>query len=144
MAVTVATSQTRPVFHPRQADYGRQIAGIMLAAFALSVGHTGYAWLAGIEDPGFTVTTPITWIFYAVAFAVSVLARQDRRWAELVVTGFLVLVLAIGIFYYPTTFGSEQQTVFGWFENDVYLGLLTVALYLSVQRLRRVALVPHR
>ena len=116
----------------------------MLAAFILSVGHTGYAWLAGIEDPGFTVTTPITWIFYAVAFAVSVLARQDGRWAQLVVTGFLVLVLAIGIFYYPTTFGPEQQTVFGWFENDVYLGLLTVALYLSIQRLRRVTLVPHR
>jgi hypothetical protein len=92
MAVTVASTQTRPVLQPRQADYGRQIAGIMLAAFALSVGHTGYAWLAGIEDPGFTVTTPITWIFYAVAFAVSVLARQDRRWAQLVVTGFLVLV----------------------------------------------------
>ena len=144
MTVTVPTNQTRPVSQPRQADFGRQIAGIMLAAFTLSVGHTGYAWLAGIEDPGFTVTTPITWIFYAVAFAVSVLARQDRRWAELVVTGFLVLVLAIGIFYYPTTFGQEQHTVFGWFEKDVYLGLLTVALYLSIQRLRRVALVPHR
>jgi hypothetical protein len=78
--------------------------------------------------------------FYTVAFAVTALARQERRWAQLVVTGFLVLVLAIGIFYYPTTFGPRQQTVFGWFENDVYLGLLTVAFYLSIQRLRRVTL----
>jgi cell shape-determining protein MreD len=90
------------------------------------------------------VTTPLAWVFYAVAFAVTALARQDRRWAQLVVTGFLALTLGIGIFYYPTTFGPEQQTVFGWFENDVYLGLLTASFYLSIQRLRRVTLVPHR
>jgi hypothetical protein len=30
-------------------------------------------------------------------------------------------LLAIGVFYYPTTFTAERQTVFGWFENDVYL-----------------------
>jgi hypothetical protein len=129
---------------PRRATYGGQIAGIMSVAFALSVAHTVYAWLAGIEDPGFTVTTPLAWGFYAVAFAVTALARQERRRAQLVVTGFLGLVLAIGIFYYPTTFGPRQQTVFGWFENDVYLGLLTVAFYLSIQRLRRITLVPHR
>ena len=135
---------TRPTSTTRSAAYGGQIAGLMAAAFILSVAHTLYAWLAGIQDPGFTVTTPLAWIFYAVAFAVTALARSERRWAQVVVTGFLVLVLAIGIFYYPTTFGPRQQTVFGWFENDVYLGLLTVACYLSVQRLRRVALVPHR
>ena len=133
----------RPASISRGAAYGSQISGIMLTAFALSVVHTVYAWLAGIQDPGFTVTTPLTWIFYALAFAVTLLARQERGWAQWVVTGFLALVLVIGIFYYPTTFGPRQQTVFGWFENDVYLGLLTVAFYLSVQRLRRIALVPR-
>ena len=34
--------------------------------------------------------------------------------------------------------------MFGWFENDVYLGLLTVAFYLSIERLRRITVVPHR
>jgi cell shape-determining protein MreD len=144
MTTTDSLTPTRSTAIRREVGYGPQITAIMLAAFTLSVIHTGYAWLAGIEDPGFTVTTPITWIFYAVAFSVSVLARWERRWTQLVVTGFLVLVLAIGIFYYPTTFGPEQQTVFGWFENDVYLGLLTVALYLSIQRLRRVTLVSTR
>jgi uncharacterized membrane protein YhaH (DUF805 family) len=138
------TITDRPISLSRSAAYGGQISGIMVAAFALSVAHTIYAWLAGIQDPGFTVTTPITWIFYAVAFTVSVLAQQERRWAQWVVTGFLALTLVIGIFYYPTTFGPRQQTVFGWFENDVYLGLLMVAFYLSIQRLRRITLVPRR
>ena len=30
--------------------------------------------------------------------------------------------------------------MFGWFENDVYVGLLVVATYLGVLRLRRVTL----
>jgi hypothetical protein len=129
---------------PARAAYGGQIAWIMVAAFTLSVVHTIYAWLAGIQDQDFTVTTPLAWIFYVVAFGIAALARQERRWAALVVTGFLALTLVIGIFYYPTTCGREQQTVFGWFENDVYLGLLTVAFYLSVLRLRRITLVPRR
>ena len=55
---------------------------------------------------------------------------------------FIASVLLIGVFYYPTTFGPEQQTVFGWFENDVYLGLLVVAGYLGVQRWRGTGLGP--
>ncbi len=125
----------------RVITYRTQIPLIMVAAFVLSVAHTVYSWLAGIEDPGFTVTTPLAWGFYAVAFAVTALARREARWAQLVVVGFLVVFLLIGVFYYPTIFGPEQQTVFGWFENDVYIGLLGIALYLGIQRLRGVALV---
>ena len=46
------------------------------------------------------------------------------------------------MFYYPTTFTVEKQTTFGWFENDVYVALLTLALFLSVARLVRRPLVP--
>ncbi len=56
--------------------------------------------------------------------------------------GFLAAVLGIEAFYYPTTFGVEQQTVFGWFENDVYVGLLVTATYLGVVRLRCTTLTP--
>ena len=55
---------------------------------------------------------------------------------------YLVAVVGIALFYYPTTFTPEQQTTFAWFENDVYTGLLMISLYLSVMRLRRQALVP--
>ena len=126
----------------RTATYGRHMSGVMLAAFTLSVVHTVYAAVEGLEDPTFTVTSPLAWGFYAVAFAVSVLARRTGRGAQATVLAFLGAVLAIGVFYYPTTFGPEKQTVFGWFENDVYLGLLMVAAYLGVQRWRGTNLVP--
>jgi drug/metabolite transporter (DMT)-like permease len=141
MTVSTSSSPDTAERTRRSSTYRTQIPLIMGAAFILSVAHTVYSRLAGIEDPGFTITTPLAWGFYAVAFAVTALARRDARWAQLVVVGFLVVFLLIGVFYYPTMFGPEQQTVFGWFENDVYLGLLGIALYLGIQRLRGVALV---
>ena len=137
---TTPSREAAPIV--RQATYRRQIAAIMGAAFSLSVVHTIYAWLGGIAEPTFTLTTPLAWIFYLVAFAVTALALRDDRWAQLVVQGYLVLIVLIGIFYYPMTFQPRQQTIFGWFENDVYLGLLMLSLYLSIQRFRGVALVP--
>jgi hypothetical protein len=98
--------------------------------------------MAGIEDPTFTVDTPLSWGFYAVAFGMAALARRNERWAQLTVLAFLATVLVIALFYYPTTFGVEKQTVFGWFENDVYVGLLVTATYLGVLRLRRTTLTP--
>ena len=126
----------------RTSTYGRHMSGVLVAAFTLSVVHTIYAWMAGIEDPTFTVDTPLSWGFYAVAFGMAALARRNERWAQLTVLAFLATVLVIALFYYPTTFGVEKQTVFGWFENDVYVGLLVTATYLGVLRLRRTTLTP--
>ena len=126
----------------RTTTYSRQISGVLLAAFTLSVVHTVYAWVEGIEDPTFTVTTPLAWGFYAVCFGMAVLARRSGRAAQVAVLLFLLLLLAISVFYYPTTFGPAQQTVFGWFENDVYVGLLVTATYLAVQRWRGTVLRP--
>lgn len=141
MTTTAMTTTERDArLGARTSTYGRQMSGVLVAAFSLSVVHTVYAWVQGIEDPTFTVDTPLAWGFYAVAFGVAALALRTERWAQLVVLGYLVTVLGIAFFYYPTTFGVEQQTVFGWFENDVYVGLLVVATYLGVLRLRRVTL----
>ena len=126
----------------RTSTYGRHMSGVLVAAFTLSVVHTIYAWVAGIEDPTFTVDTPLAWGFYAVAFGMAALARRNERWAQLTVLAYLATVLGIAFFYYPTVFGVEQQTVFGWFENDVYIGLLVTATYLGVLRLRRTTLTP--
>jgi uncharacterized membrane protein len=144
------TSSTAPhPLHPdRAADperairYGDAVAWTLVAAFTLSVVHTIYAWRTGLEDPDFTVDTPLTWVFYGVAFAVAALARRTSALAQGVVLAFLVAVLAVSVFYYPTTFTEEKQTTFGWFENDVYVGLLVLALFLSVARLLRRPLVP--
>ena len=142
MSTALSTPPTSPATTPRTATYGRHICGVMLAAFTLSVIHTVYAAVEGIEDPTFTVDTPLAWGFYAVAFAASLLARRQGRRAQATVLTFLALTLLISVFYYPTTFGPEQQTVFGWFENDVYVALLVVAGYLAVQRWRGTSLRP--
>ncbi|WP_027502460.1 hypothetical protein [Rhodococcus sp. UNC363MFTsu5.1] len=109
---------------------------VLAAAFILSAFHTGYAAVAGIADPTFTVTTPAAWLFYAVGFGSVWLARRPERWAQAGVLAYLVVLLAVSVFYYPTTFTVEKQTVFGWFENDVYVGLLMIATYLTVSRVR--------
>jgi surface polysaccharide O-acyltransferase-like enzyme len=114
---------------------------VLTAAFALSVVHTLYAWVAGLENPDFSVRSPITWIFYAVAFGMTGLSLRSERWALWLVQVFLAVVLVVGVFVYPQTFEPYQQTVFGWFENDVYIGLLILASYLGVLRLRRADLV---
>ena len=122
--------------------YGRQLCGILLAAFTLSAAHTVYAWLEGIEDPDFTVTTPLAWAFYAVGFGSAWLALRSSRIAQAALLAYLTVLLCIATLYYPTTFGPAQQTAFGWVENDLYVGLLVAATWLSVLRLRRVWLRP--
>ena len=142
MTATPMTTARAAAVRARTSTYGGQMSAVLAAAFALSVVHTTYAWMGGIEDPTFTVDTPLAWGFYAVGFGMAALARRTERWAELTVLGYLATVLGISFFYYPTVFGVEQQTVFGWFENDVYVGLLVTATYLGVQRLRRTTLTP--
>jgi peptidoglycan/LPS O-acetylase OafA/YrhL len=141
-ATPMTTTAPRANLGSRTSTYGRHMSGVLVAAFTLSVVHTIYAWVAGIEDPTFTVDTPLAWGFYAVAFGMATLARRNERWAQLAVLAYLATVLGIAFFYYPTVFGAEQQTVFGWFENDVYVGLLVTATYLGVLRLRRTTLTP--
>jgi len=95
--------------------------------------------VAGIADPTFTPTTPTTWLFYAVGFGSVWLARRSGRAAQLGLLAYLAVLLGISVFYYPTTFTVEKQTVFGWFENDVYVGLLMIAAHLTIGRLRPAA-----
>ncbi len=80
-------------------------------------------------------------MFYAVGFASAFLARRDARWAQWTMLAYLAVLLYVSVFFYPTTFVAKQQTTFGWFENDVYTGLLMIAFYLVVMRLRSIALV---
>ena len=98
------------------------VSGLLVGAFTLSVAHTGYAWASGLEDPDFTVTTPLTWAYYAIGFGSAGLVRRDRAWARTAVAAYLVVLLAISLFYYPTTFVPAHQTVFGWVENDASSG----------------------
>lgn len=126
------------------ATYGTQMSLVLTVAFVLSAVHTTYSYVAGIGDAGFTVTTPVAWVFYALGFTAAALSRSPRRGVQVGIVAYLVLLVTVAVFYYPTTFVPRQQMTFGWFENDVYTGLLMIALYLGVLQLRRVTSIPRR
>ena len=85
---------------------------------------------------------PATYVVYGAWWALVALVRTDKVWAWRAVAGAAALMLAVGVFYYPTIFVPARQTTFGWFENDAYMGLLLLAEYLCIQRLRGVTLTP--
>ncbi len=133
---TVPTTPTRTV------RYSRQTSAVLLTAFAGSAAYTTYTTLAGLPEAGFSATDPIAWAFYAVAFALALAVRTDRLAVWWALAVLLPLLLAVAVLVYPASFVPELQTTVGWLENDAYTGLLVLALYLVVQRLRHAALTP--
>ena len=102
--MTISSSPTRidPTTEPAgRIRYGYEVPVLLVAAFTLSVAHTIYAWRSGLEDPDFTVTSPLTWGFYAVAFAMAALARKDALVAQVVVLSYLVAVVGIARLLLP-------------------------------------------
>jgi magnesium-transporting ATPase (P-type) len=69
---------------------------------------------------------------------------HGQAWTWWIVSAAVMLLLLGGIFLYPAFFVPSEQTAFGWFENDVYIGLLILAEYLCIQRLRNITLTPGR
>lgn len=122
---------------PGRRPYRTQVAAVLAAAFALSLAYSVIVTVTGAHE-GYGVTDPTLWIFYAVGFGLAALALMDRIWAWWVVAVAILILIAVGIFYYPTIFPPSAQTPLAWFENDVYVGLLILAEYLCVQRLRNV------
>lgn len=76
-----------------------------------------------------------------LGFGLAALTLTDKIWAWWIVSVAVLALIAVGIFYYPTIFPPSAQTTLAWFENDVYVGLLILAEYLCVQRLRNVDVI---
>ena len=136
----VLTTDTSSPASVSTVSYRRAISAVLLATFTLSAAYTVYTTATGVAPDSFNAWNPGSWLFYLVGFGAAVLARRDSRWISWALTGLLLVLIAICIFVYPATFTAPQQTWFGWFENDVYTGLLVTALYLNVQQHRRVRL----
>jgi hypothetical protein len=124
----------------KRRPYSTQVSGVLAAAFALSLAYSAIVTFTGSHE-GYGLGDPALWVFYAVGFGLAAMALTDRTWAWWVVAVTVLILIAVGIFYYPTVFPPSAQTPFAWFENDVYVGLLILAEYLCVQRLRNVDLV---
>jgi hypothetical protein len=120
--------------------YCRQASTVLLAAFAGSAAYTVYTTVAGLPTDGFSATSPVAWAYYAVGVTAAVTVRSDRRGAWWALAVLLPLLLAVSVLVYPSSFVPKLQTPLGWLENDGYVALLTVGLYLTVQRLRRITL----
>ncbi|UQX87453.1 hypothetical protein M6D93_14225 [Jatrophihabitans telluris] len=120
--------------------YRQQTSIAVFAAFALSAVYTVYLTAVGTADSSFDAMAPAAWCFYAVGFGLAALSRNTGRRSMWTVAIALSALIAVALFVYPATFTIAQQTTFGWFENDVYTGLLMLALYLSVQNLRGVVI----
>jgi hypothetical protein len=121
----------------KRRPYSTQVSGVLAAAFALSLAYSAIVTFTGSHE-GYGLGDPALWVFYAVGFGLAAMALTDRTWAWWVVAVTVLILIAVGIFYYPTVFPPSAQTPFAWFENDVYMGLLILAEYLCVQRLRNV------
>ena len=123
----------------RRRTYRTQVAGVLAAAFALSLTYSVIVTFTGSHE-GYSMADPALWVFCAVGFGLVALALWDTTWAWWVLAAAVLVLIAVGIFYYPTVFPPSAQTPLAWFENDVYMGLLILAEYLCVQRLRRIDL----
>jgi FtsH-binding integral membrane protein len=138
--MTTTTSRPSAISSTSRIRYSSQAGGVLLLAFAGSAAYTLYTTLAGLPADGFSATDPAAWAYYLVGFAAALFARTDRRAAWWVLAVLLPVLLAVSVLVYPASFVPALQTPLGWLENDGYVALLAIALYLTVQRLRRVRL----
>ena len=119
--------------------YSRQVAGVLATATLLSMIYTTYTAITlGTGD----LQNPATYVVYGAWWVLVALVRTDKVWTWRTVAAATALMLAVGVFYYPTVFVPARQTTFGWFEYAGYMGLLLLAEYLCIQRLRGVTLTP--
>ena len=123
----------------KRRPYSTQVSGVLAAAFALSLAYSVIVTVTGSHER-YGLGNPTLWIFYAIGFGLAAMALTNKAWAWWVVAVTVLILIAVGIFYYPTVFPPSAQTPFAWFENDVYVGLLILAEYLCVQRLRNVVI----
>jgi cytochrome bd-type quinol oxidase subunit 2 len=124
----------------KRSTYRTQVAGVLAAAFTISLAYSVIVTLTGSHE-GYTLAEPsILWVHFPVGYGLVALALTDRTWAWWTVAAVVLALIAVGILYYPTIFPPSAQTTLAWFENDVYMGLLILAEYLCVQRLRGVDL----
>ena len=92
----------------RRRPYRTQVAGVLAAAFSLSLAYSVIVTFTGSHE-GYGMADPALWAFYAVGFGLVALVLSDRTWAWWVVAVVVLALIRVGIFYYPTVFPPSAQ-----------------------------------
>jgi hypothetical protein len=115
--------------------YQQPVALVLLSAFAISAGYTGFLALTGLLPAGLAAAYPPLWVFYLAGLGTAGLAAAtDRAWARLAVAALIAVFIGVGFHLYSVLFVPGLQTTVGWFQNDIFIGLLVLAEYLCVKR----------
>jgi len=119
----------------------------LAAAFVISAVYQLYRSVL-MEVPQYDAFTLTTGIIYASLIGVSALVLTNRRWAWWVVSGLVVLLVLVGVFWYypvvvPARIEFGAMGMVGWLEGSVYMGMLFVAGFICLLNLQGVRLVPE-
>src|SRR5215203_7532254 len=93
-----------------------------------------------MEVPQYDAFTLTTSIVYASLIGVSALVLTNRSWAWWVVSGLVVLLVLVGVFWYypvvvPARIEAGAMGLVGWLEGSMYMGLLFVAEFICILNL---------
>jgi hypothetical protein len=114
----------------------QQVAVVLAAAFALSACHLGFVTLTGLLPGRLADAGPLPWAITLAGFATAGLVLTDRTWAWRTAAALIVVFIGIGITRYEALLVPGLLTAVGWLQNDVHIGLLGLAGYLCLRRLR--------
>jgi len=119
----------------------------LATAFVISALYQLYRSVL-MEVPQYHAFTLTTGIVYASLIGVSALVLTNRSWAWWVVSGLVVLLVLVGVFWYypvvvPARIEAGAMGLVGWLEGSVYMGLLFVGGFVCLLNLQGVRLVPE-
>jgi hypothetical protein len=121
---------------------------VLVAAFGISALYQLYRAML-LEVPRFDAFTLMMGAAYTVLLGISALVLTNRRWAWWTVSGLVLFLLAVSVFwYYPLVAAARMDAgsmgLVGWLEGIVYTGLLFVAGFNCALNLLGARLVPGR
>jgi len=115
--------------------YRWPVALVLGTAFTLSAAFTAGLTAGDLLPAGLADATGLLWAFHLVGFGTAALALTDRIWAWSAVAVLTGGYIVIGVQLYAVLLVPGLLTTFGWFANDIHIGLLALAEYLCIRRL---------
>jgi hypothetical protein len=136
------TTETIPLAHQDGVHVLRrnhlQAFWILIATFTLSFGYEAiYRYIVKAGISAFDAWSFSEIMFYLIGFGMTFLVLAERFWVWWIELLFLLVLIAIAIFYYdPIMLLARHPGLIDWMEDTVYTGLLFVVAFLCLGNLR--------